>query len=217
MKTRGSYSTQKILGADGREITRGGIVAGEVFLYKHQGFVVDPHSNLEDQEHCVAVFFGTEVDASRFNPTRSETETWDRAHQEVLNPRTGDYSLLITNNLWQNCPRVVFFKPEGLVVENGWSLETLADRLFGRMYHTLLELPRGILPHRASDYQCFRHECRNIASKLALWNIWGSVYPIYVCDSCFPENNAWCADVLPQLKNPFLSASGTPIAVPAKT
>jgi hypothetical protein len=177
---------------------------------KFQGFVITPYSDLEGKEYCVAVFFGTEVCPSRFNFPMYEVDDWDRQHEKEMG--INDLAFLFPDPVWQKCPRVVFFKPDELVVQNGWNIETLAQRIFRSRFHTLYGWPKGIT-ETSADYMCFRKECQARATKVALWNVWGSVYPLHVCEKCFPETNGWCADDLPEIKKTFFLANGTPAPV----
>ena len=200
----------QVLGADGKPITAGIIVGmkDKGPWSRFQGFVVAPFSEIEGEGYTVAVFFGTEVESSRFNFSFWDVEKWDSQHREDL--AINNWPFLFQDNLWQKCPRVVFFRPKELVVQESWSLETLAERIFPRYYHTLYDWPEGI-SQTSSSYQCFQKECQSVATRVALFNVWGLVYPIHVCDTCFPKINGWCGDDLPEMKKPLLLANGEPV------
>jgi hypothetical protein len=173
-----------------------------------QGFVVAPFSELEDDGYTVAVFFGREVQPSRFNFPFWEIDKWDSQHSRDL--AIDGWPFLLQDNLWQKCPRVVFFRPNELVVQEFWRIETLAERVFPRKYHSVYGWPKGV-SYTSLSYQCFRKDCPSVATRVALWNVWGSVYPIHVCDGCFSKTNGWCGDDLPELKKPLLLANGEPV------
>ena len=179
-------------------------------LSEFQGLVVSSYSEIESDGYCVAVFFGTEVCPSRFNFSLYEVRAWDQRYQKEM--LSGELSFLFVDAVWQKCPRMIFFRPNELVIQNNWKIETLAQRLFKNRYHTLYSLPKGITEISA-DYMCFRKECRNNAVKVALCNASGSVYPMHVCEKCFPETNGWCGDCLPERKKPFLLANGESVVI----
>lgn len=197
----------------GQPINRGAIVgmSGDGPWSRFQGLVVSPYSEVEGGVYSVAVFFGTEVSPSHFSfPKYEAVAIWDHENRKVL--ATGNLTFLLSETIWLGCPRVVFFRPEELVVQDNWKIDTLAGRVFGGNYHTIYSWPKGVTAISA-DYMCFRKECSTRATRVALWNVWGSVYPMHVCEGCFPETNGWCGESLPELKKPFLLADGTPASV----
>ncbi len=207
-------STQKqVFDSKSRLITQG-VIVGMSSPYgplsEFQGLVVSPYSEIESDGYCVAVFFGTEVCQSRFNFSLFEVRAWDQQYQKEM--MSGEMSFLFVDANWQKCPRVLFFRPDELVIQDRWKIETLAERLFKNRYHTLYSLPKGITEIPA-DYMCFRRGCENKATKVALCNIWGTVHPMHVCEKCFPETNGWCGDCLPERKKPFLLANGEPVVI----
>jgi hypothetical protein len=207
-------NTQKeIFDSKDRLVTQGAIVGmSDNYgpLSEFQGLVVSPYSEIESDGYCVAVFFGTEVCPSRFNFSFHEVNAWDRQYQKEM--RSGEFSFLFADAVWQKCPRIIFFRPNELVIQDRWKIQTLAERLFKDRYHCVYGFPKGIT-ETSADYMCFRKECKNKATRLALWNVWGSVYPIHVCEDCFPKTNCWCGDSLPDLKKPFLLANGEPAVI----
>ncbi len=178
----------------------------------YQGLVVDPNSDLEGTEHIVAVYFYGEVCSSNFfSLPRGSTGTvrdWDGLYGG--NDRDSETDFLFFGDAWKECPRVKFFKPSELVVLQTWGLEQLASRLFDRRYHTLHGISE-VLPQTPDAYMCWIEECRNPASGLALCNIWGVVFPLFVCKTCRQHFNGRCSDDLPPRKNPHLTPDGTPI------
>ncbi len=176
----------------------------------HQGIVLAPFSEMEGDGYTVAVFFGTEVAHHKFNSPFRDIRDWDNTYGKDL--EIGDYSFLLKDELWKKCPRVVFFQPGELVVQEGWSILTLAERLFSNNYHSVYRWSRGISP-TSSLYRCFLKECQSTATKVALFNASGSVCPLHVCDECSGETNGWYGDIMPELKDPFLLANGEPVIV----
>ncbi|MFA7252571.1 MAG: hypothetical protein WC027_01820 [Candidatus Paceibacterota bacterium] len=208
-------TTDQVVAADGRPIIAGTIVGMKDKMgpwSSFEGYVVAPFSDKEDDGYTVAVFFGKEVSADRFNFSRSEVTDWETQYEKNLT--TGDWSFLLQDAIWQQCPRVRFFRPEELIVQDNWSIKTLAERIFRNRYHILFGWPKGV-SSTSSAYRCFRQGCPSIATRATLWNVWGSVYPMHVCDECFSNTYGWCGDGLPETKNPFLLANGEPVTIPS--
>jgi hypothetical protein len=204
---------QKTLDAKGNQIISGTIVGmsddddGPGPWSPFQGLVVAPFSNIEGEEYTIAVFFDTEVNSSHFNFSYGEISDWDTKHKKNL--ATGDMSFLLEDSVWRNCPRVRFFRHDELVIQEAWSIKTLAERIFKNRYHTLCSF-KGI-SLISSNYQCFLDGCNYKATRMALYNVWGSVYPMHVCGNCFSKTNGFCGDELPRLKKTFLLADGSPL------
>ncbi|MFA5934302.1 MAG: hypothetical protein WC827_00220 [Candidatus Paceibacterota bacterium] len=202
-----------IVDANGKTINRGSVV-GMSDNYgpwsQFQGLVLVPYSEIEDDGYCVAVFFGTDVCPSRFNSPSHEVLIWDQQHQKDL--VTDDPTFFFVDDIWKKCPRVVFFQPNELIVQESWNIKTLAERVFKDKYHTLYSLPKGVTLV-STDYLCFQNECLAIATRVSLWNVWGSVYPMHVCENCFSKTNGWCGDSLPEMKRKFLLANGSPVSM----
>lgn len=178
--------------------------------YKFQGLVVAPYSEIEGNGYTVAVFFGREVAPSQFNFPWLDVEKWDKQYAKDL--AVDDGSFLLKDDLWKTCPRVVFFQPRELLVRDSWSIVTLAERLFPGFHHSVFGWPKGII-RTSSIYRCFLKDCQLVATRVALFNVWGSVCPIHVCDECFSKTNGCCGDSLPEMKNPFLLANGQPVII----
>lgn len=175
----------------------------------HHGLVVEPNSDIEDDGYCVAVYFYREVCSSTFwGRDRIMTvsiDDWDNAYGK--NDKKSETDFLFVNSLWKRSPRVVFFRPEELIVIPSWDTITLAKRLFKDRYHTIFSLSDR-LPQTPGAYMCFLKDCRNPATDLALFNVWGSVYPLFVCKTCKEKIHGFCADDLPERKNPYLTPDG---------
>ncbi len=202
----------KVLDGDGKEITAGSIVAADRHLCwsEFQGIVVKPHTTIEDDEFTVAVLFGTDVDSSHFNFRHRDTSRWDERYRARIN--RDDTSFLSDDDALKECPRIVYFRPKELTVQEAWSVRTLADRFFKRRWHTMFGLPKGVTI-RSADYECFLVKCPRQAKKLAVFNVWGSIFPIHVCEECFSEVNGFCGDALPQIKVPSVVAKGQPLTI----
>jgi hypothetical protein len=179
-----------------------------------QGIVVEPDSSIEGPDYCTAVYFFREAEHHEFSHRQLREEIpireWDETYREENKLGKGDF--LLRDGLWQKSPRIVFFKPCELTVVPRWSVSTLARRHYGRNPHTINSF-RGTFPEDPTLCRCFRKDCNHPATGVAVYNVWGSVYPIYTCDTCFREVNGYCGDLLPELKNPFLYLDGRPIIV----
>jgi len=204
-----------IVDSKGNPINRLSIVGmsdPQGYWASYQGLVVDQKSDIEGSEHTVAVYFYNEVCSSNFfGLPKGNVETvrdWDRQYGE--SNRNSETDFLFVGDVWKESPRVKFFKPNELVVLQTWGLEVLATRLFDRRYHTLHGISSG-LPQTPDAYMCWIEECRNPASGLALCDIWGAVFPLFVCKTCRQHFNGRCSDDLPQRKDPHLTPDGTPI------
>ncbi len=158
-------------------------VCGEVknLFFGYQGYVVCPHSGISDKGGCkVAVFFGSEVKAGLFN-THRQVESWDAKNRDML--LSVDFSTLLADDKWRTCPRVVYIHPSNLKVSKGWSIKTLSKRFFGDNPHSIYSFCKGI-SENPSLYRCFIENCDAPATRMTVYNVWGSVFPIHLCDSC---------------------------------
>lgn len=177
-----------------------------------QGLVVDPQSDIKNSGHCVAVFFFPEVESFIFRFHRRGVmfiDEWDEKYGNLS--RNGYSEFLFIDDTWKKSPRVVFFRQEELVVQQyGWQIKILAKRLFPKVHHSVYDF-RGDLPKNPNLHMCHLKECGAQATKTALYNVTGFVYPIYVCDSCFPKINGMRIGDFPACKTPLLSFDGKPL------
>ncbi len=197
-----SPATSAILDSKGQPIQKGSIVGmadpqGHWSLY--QGLVVEPRTDLEGDDYTVAVFFDQEVCGSNFR-CRSwlkkglmDPAEWDKQH------RTDRHELLLTTEHWKICPRIVFFQPKELVVEDAWKFEHLVNRVFPE-YWQCYTIPFPLLP---GSHACWIEGCPGVATDMALVNVWGSIYPLYVCRPCFKKWNGVRSDGPPEHKKPL--------------
>jgi len=182
-----------------------------------QGLVVCADSDIEGPEFCVAVFFNLEVSTHNFtiferkDPSILRTVQWEEKYHDQC--KRGEIDFLLNDDVWKKCPRVIFFRPEELIVQPYWKIENLAKRLFRNMFHTT-HVFADYLPKDPSLHMCHLEDCQSRATKLALYNVWGSVYPLFVCELCFPKVNGWCGDDLPARKKTFLTFDGKPMLPP---
>jgi len=204
--------TTPVLDSKGNQIVSGSIVVAERHLFwsSFQGKVITPHSDIEDSGHTVAVFFNRDVKSSHFSYSHSVVVDWDERYKEHLD--ADDLTFLLEGDLLKTCPRAVFFKPEQLVVQEFWSLDTLVKRVFGDRWHTRFNLPKGV-SMRSSDYECFIAQCDSRATQIALINVHGSIFPMHVCSNCFSRFNGMCSDDLPEIKVPTAIAQGGPLVI----
>lgn len=179
-----------------------------------QGLVIEPDSDIEGDEFCVAVYFFAEVKPDRFlfdSRNRSNTaRIWDETYREEN--RSGKGEFLLKDDVWKTSPRVVFFRPTELIVKKRWSVEILAKRFFPNRYHTICGLSEKF-PADPEAYMCCIAACRKPATDIAVCNVWGSVYPIFMCKDCALKMNGLCGEDLPELKRPFLAPDGTPLVL----
>lgn len=207
-----TLSTQPVLDAKGQPILKGSVVSmadRESAWFSYQGLVAEPHSDMEGDGYTVPVFFDKEVCASHFRfwghgdrDIMMDTDHWDRQHGANAQKE------ILSSDCWKICPRVRFFRPEELVVDNEWKFENLVRRQFSEfwVYHTIN------FPLVPGTHPCWIGECAEVASETALVNVWGSIYPIYVCPGCFQKWNGFRMDGLPTLKEPL---PGSPRALQA--
>jgi|GEM_PF-3494353 len=174
-----------------------------------QGLVVEPDSRLEGDEYRVAVYFFAEVAMHNFFHRRNSgvIEDWDERFAKEN--KAGEGEFLLHDNMWQKSSRIVFFKPGELVVQTQWSLWTLARRHFPNTASFVREL-NPVFPKDPHAWQCFIEGCPRPAEKVAMFNVWGTVFPLYVCECCAPVVNGYCGDDLPKMKEPLLLLDGTP-------
>lgn len=196
---------------NGVEIKVGAIVqiTGEDLVHDgKQGLVVNTDSDVEyDGKLCnVVVFFYQEVPTYNFAADSTEVYLWDDKYKDQC--RASDTSFILENDLWKKCPRIQYFSPKEILIQKNWSLKNLIGRVFNGSMEPHTHYSFKGVTMKSDDYMCFRKECNNVASKIAIFNVWGSVFPLHVCDECFPKTNGWCGDSLPTLKKPLLLADG---------
>lgn len=206
----------QIVDAKGQPLLKGAIVemsSSDGNWSGHQGIVVEPHSDIEGPEYSVAVFFNREVPDHEFNHwSRINKERgimscteWDVRYGGVC--RNSEMDFLWKDDVWKRCPRVIFFKPDELVVVAGWKNAALVVRLFKGHYHSVFSFCDGF-PQPDTCF-CFFRSCQAPATRLAFGNVWGSVFPLYTCVTHFRDLNGVCADELP-IKKQALLLDGTP-------
>lgn len=179
--------------------------------HEFQGMVVAPHSPLEGDGYTVAVYFFTEVHHHHFNYRERGTLSlaeWDEKFTQDNKQGNGEF--LLKDDMWKQSPRIVFFKPKELLVQKCWNVKTLAKRFFPRTCRTINDFKEG-LPRDPTAYTCFIEKCDQPASEIAVYNVWGSVFPLYVCRTCMTQVNGTCGDDTPSIKRPFLSRDGKQI------
>lgn len=175
------------------------IIDQESVFYNQMGLVIKPDYNPSTGE--VAVFFDREVPYTRFDVTPFDLDGWDRKYFEKM--KSGNYEFLLEDSVFKGCPRIVIFEAQHFSVEDSWDVSVLAERMFPRLHHTVYDWPKGVTG-QSSLYICFLKDCDNPASKVALYNFVGSVYPLHTCNSCFVKVNGMCGECFPELKNPLV-------------
>lgn len=213
-------NTPLIVDSEGNPIKERSIVSVNDGVHSwggKQGLVVYPHSDAEGDGYTVAVYFYREIDEYNFLHLsgihgRMKTEDWDERFADQN--KSGDTSFLFKEQIWKQSPRIIFFKPEELLVVPRWSIETLTKRCFPRTCHSIRVFKRG-MPEDPAKYMCMYSTCRNPATEIALSNVWGTVCPQYVCSGCAKKVHGLCVDTLPEQKPQLLDPSGNPIPIPA--
>jgi hypothetical protein len=193
-----SVPESTVLDSKSQPILKGSIV-GAIETTKwdqYQGLVLDPNSEAEGNGFTVAVFFHREVCSSQFNQGTVVRE-WDQRHEAELADTNHDW--ILEERTWTDCPRVVFFRPDELVVEPDWKLEFYVKRTFPNGFHALFELKdkSSFIP---GSHECTLVECHHPATRVALLNVWGSIYPVRTCEGCFAKFHGMCGDELPARK-----------------
>lgn len=193
-----SVPENTVLDSRAQPILKGSIV-GAIETTKwdqYQGLVLDPNSKIEDGGFTVAVFFHREVCCSQFNQG-SVVRHWDERYEEQL--ASADYDWIMEEGVWKESPRVIFFRPSDLVVQQDWKPEFYAKRTFPRGYNLLYELAdkSTFIP---GSHECSIEKCHHPATRVALINAWGNVYPVRTCGGCFGEFHGTCRDELPARK-----------------
>ncbi len=192
------------IAANGVEIKKGSIVKVidlDCLYLKSEGVVIDPNSTNEGAEYCVAVFFFSH-EAPRYCTDRLELEAWDKRHMSrIKNCITGEHFVEALKDMdLKTCLRVVYFQPSALEVIEEWSLKVLADRFYGEgNCHHFNTLKPEVVSRRYEHF-CMIEKCQNRAKFTAVVNIWGSVYQMFLCETCYPKYNGMCGDSLPEHK-----------------
>lgn len=176
---------------------------------RHQGLVTNECTYHDSREYTVAVFFNLEISSIHFHVIDyPKIESWDKRHGKEC--RNGDTDFLFADSVWKECPRIVFFRPDELVVEEDWRITALAERIFPDRWHHIYDLKEGY-PTRPEAYRCWMEGCRSPATRRALFNAWGSVQAFFVCSDCFPKVNGWCGDSFPRTKHLLYTPEGKAI------
>ena len=211
----------EVLDAHGRLILQGSIVSvvgpREGKWWFLQGLVMRPHAIIDGEKkgHTVPVFFNIEAGSNRFVHKGHQTGHTDVSYWDsefISRSRREDTDFLFDEAVWTVCPRVVFFRPNELSVDTEWSHETLADRIFRGGYYRI-SLINGRFPQTATSYMCFMDNgCRRPAKRTGVFNLGGTIVPIFVCDECFPLVHGVFGSSLPATKRPWLDPQGRPVA-----
>jgi hypothetical protein len=82
-----------------------------------------------------------------------------------------------------------YFPPDGLRIDDGWSVSTLAERLFPRFYHSVYQLK-----DRAIQGPCRCKGCSAPCTKRVVINYVGSVVEYLMCDSCAVNWHGKCTE-----------------------
>ncbi len=195
----------QILDAKGQPIEKGSVVQiiDESSPWaKYKGLVVEPDSNIEGDNFRVAVFFNFEVRQDMFTHWRFNADLkrgimdigdWHRTFRDLC--RNGETDFLLVEQVWKKCPRVVFFQPEALLVGAEYSIDDLVKRVFGKA-NFIYEPKDQHVP--IESFWCWHNNCKNKASKIALFNVWGTIMVLRVCDGCFPKTHGIMADSAPE-------------------
>jgi hypothetical protein len=89
--------------------------------------------------------------------------------------------------------RTFDFNPEDLRKDEDWKLETKATRLFGsNMFHSLFS-PKA--PFDTKN-ECQIEGCPNLVFKRGIYNYWGSVYEVDMCEEHYKEKHGKCGEDL---------------------
>jgi hypothetical protein len=89
--------------------------------------------------------------------------------------------------------RIFNFSPEDLKKEKDWKLETKATKLFGRnMFHHLFARKS---PFNPKD-ECQIEGCPDLVFKRGLYNFWGSVYEVDLCEEHYKTKHGVCGEDL---------------------
>ena len=177
-----------------------------------QGLVVNPDSDIEGEGYSVAVFFNLEVSSSKFClPDKGVVpiKEWDEEYGDQC--RREEVDFLFEEDAWKQCSRIIFFRPEELIVQNEWKIQNLARRVFPKEIVRTVYVFSDYLPKNPNLHMCHIRECGAQARKTALFNFQGSVHPIHVCEDCFSKTNGMSGDALPLSKVPLLSFDGKPM------
>ncbi|HEY0908060.1 MAG TPA: hypothetical protein VGE35_01795 [Candidatus Paceibacterota bacterium] len=154
-----------------------------------EGLVIDVASNLVPEDGPIAVYFDKEVDAYKFVGSR-EAEEWKGGIPTLEN--------------YRNCPRVICFEPTDLKPIGRFSPLVRANRLFGK--DRVRDCSSPNFPLVPGTHECHLKDCPDGASAKAthsaLINVWGGVYEVYVCKTCFDRANGMCCDSF-ELKKPL--------------
>lgn len=200
--------------ADGKQIIKGSIVRiqkGSSWA-NFDGLVVAPHYEYEDgrpedKAHTVAIFLAREVDAGYFVKPRHQVGEWDAEYMRRF-AVDGETEFLFAEDVWTKCPRIIFCRPEDLIVIESWSVNALVERLFKNRYHTCptVVVPKG---YNLEDFLCHLEGCQNPATKVAFGNVHGHVSAVLTCANCFKEINGISPDELPKMKAQMLFLDGS--------
>ncbi len=210
-----SVEPAPVLDSKGVQILPGSIVGmsdSEGRFSEHQGLVVCPHSNLEDEVYTVGVYFYREVGRHELHdhsPKRQvlRFDIWDEKFKNE--DRFSQTDFLFDGDRWKQSPRVHFFMPSELVVHPRWEIKVVVERLFHNYWHHYSPLDPWPLDPKL--YMCNIEHCESPSVDNAYFNVWGTVYPVPMCSQCHLQYNGKCGDEWPKLKKEFLGLDGIPL------
>lgn len=182
------------------------------FYKSHRDIILDEENEIDHKYHYqglvisidrngVAVFFDIEVDGSDLRLDDQYSDRSDIQEEERVimwdskNWRYGPTKLLNGEFKISECPRIRYYDPQDLRIEDDWVYTDNFDRRAAGPnnhchHHALLKIKfiRGGSP-------CVTPDCDGIATRLSFQNIWGIMYPVYTCITCDEQNHVLWMDV----------------------
>ena len=173
-------------------IAEGDIVTilGDNRFTGRQGLVIDIESDLRPQDGPIAVFFDEEVpDHEFYDPP------WQRRQWSDTVPNKSNY---------RECCRVKCFPANELKKDMEFLIDSVVRRKFGSNFNIINSWK---FPLRPGTHACQFEACTSgqLATKLTLANIWGTIQTVYSCEACHKEWHGVRVDEV-KLKNPLPGA-----------
>ena len=158
----------------------------DFWIYDSEGIVVDTNSDAYPEDGPIAVFFDKEVETLDIHGPE-EAESWSGP--------------IPTQENYRECPRVLWFQPNELMVISQFSLKTLADRRFPGMWHHTRAFSAPLVPN---VFKCHLADCKSglMATERSLFNFWGTVIDFYTCTECHEAIDGMGGDFVPKLREP---------------
>ena len=153
------------------------LVVGTIVLVSREDYLFNGKEgqvvgfDTQDKKEPIRVWFGRECDY-KLHYTDAEKARRDRQYATEPPPESEQ----------SRNPRTWSFSRSALTIKNDWSIETLAERIYGRnMFHHYVPFSEPFTP---GEKVCEFQKCTNKTTQRVIFNFWGTVIHAEGCAKC---------------------------------